>query len=126
MLRYQFHPDASLEYGEAVDYYIEINPLLADAFVAEVEYSILMIRKYPNWWRLVAGNFFARPRLCTENYQLRACSSISEHTLYSDANLFLRRNRQKTMDPQDCEWYLDNRDLVAQCHQQGLQKVDRE
>jgi hypothetical protein len=30
------------------------------------------------------------------------------------------------MDPQDCEWYLDNRDWVAQCHQQGLQKVDRE
>ena len=56
MLRYQFHPDASLEYGEAVDYYIEINPLLADAFVAEVEHAILMIRKYPNRWRLVAGN----------------------------------------------------------------------
>ena len=56
MLRYQFHPDASLEYGEAVDYYIEINPLLADAFVAEVEHAILMIRKYPNRWRSVAGN----------------------------------------------------------------------
>jgi plasmid stabilization system protein ParE len=56
MLRYQFHPDASLEYGEAVDYYIEINPLLADAFVAEVEHAILMIRKYPSRWRLIAGN----------------------------------------------------------------------
>lgn len=56
MLRYQFHPDASLEYGEAVDYYIEINPLLADAFVAEAEHAILMIRKYPNRRRLVAGN----------------------------------------------------------------------
>ena len=56
MLRYQFHPDASLEYGEAVDYYIKINPLLADAFVAEVEHAILMVRNYPNRWRLVAGN----------------------------------------------------------------------
>ena len=56
MLRYHFHPDASLEYGEAVDYYIDINPLLADAFVAEVEHAILMIRKYPNRWRSVAGN----------------------------------------------------------------------
>ena len=37
MLGYQFHPEASLEYGEAVDYFIEINPLLADAFVGEVE-----------------------------------------------------------------------------------------
>jgi hypothetical protein len=42
MLRYQFHPDASLEYSDAVDYYIEINPLLADAFVAEVEHAILI------------------------------------------------------------------------------------
>ena len=55
MLRYQFHPDASLEYGEAVDYYIEINPLLADAFVAEVEHAILMIRKYPNRWSEGSG-----------------------------------------------------------------------
>jgi hypothetical protein len=29
--------------------------LLADAFVAEVEHAILMIRKHPNRWRLVAG-----------------------------------------------------------------------
>jgi plasmid stabilization system protein ParE len=56
MLGYQFHPDASLEYGEAVVYYIEINPLLADAFVGEVEHAISMIRKYPNRWRLIAGN----------------------------------------------------------------------
>jgi len=28
----------------------------ADAFVAEVEHAILMIRKYPNRWRSVAGN----------------------------------------------------------------------
>jgi hypothetical protein len=54
MLGYQFHPEASLEYGEAVDYYIEINPLLADAFVGEVEHAISMIRKYP--WRLVDEN----------------------------------------------------------------------
>ena len=56
MLGYQFHPDASLEYGEAVDYYIEINLLLADAFVGEVEHAISMIRKYPNRWRLVDEN----------------------------------------------------------------------
>ena len=56
MLGYQFHPEASLEYGEAVDYYIEINPLLADAFVGEVEHAISMIRKYPNRWRLVDEN----------------------------------------------------------------------
>ena len=56
MLGYQFHPEASLEYVEAVDYYIEINPLLADAFVGEVEHAISMIRKYPNRWRLVDEN----------------------------------------------------------------------
>lgn len=56
MLGYQFHPEASLEYGEAVDYYIEINPLLADAFVGEAEHAISMIRKYPNRWRLVDEN----------------------------------------------------------------------
>ena len=56
MLGFQFHPDASLEYGEAVDYYSEINPLLADAFVAEVEHAISMIRKYPDRWRLIAGD----------------------------------------------------------------------
>ena len=56
MLGYQFHPDASLEYVEAVDYYIQINPLLADAFVGEVEPAISMVRKYPNRWRLIGGN----------------------------------------------------------------------
>ncbi len=62
MLCYQFHPEASLEYGEAVDYYIEINPLLVDAFVGEVEHAISMIRKYPNRWRSVDEN--VRRYLC--------------------------------------------------------------
>ena len=53
MLGFEFHPDASAEYDEAVDYYKQINLLLAQAFVLEIEHGIGMICKHPDRWRAV-------------------------------------------------------------------------
>ncbi len=53
MLGFEFHPEASAEYDEAVDYYKQINLLLAQAFVLEIEHGIGMICKHPDRWRVV-------------------------------------------------------------------------
>ena len=53
MLGFEFHPEASAEYGEAIDYYKQIKSLLAQAFLEEIEHGIGMIRKHPDRWRVV-------------------------------------------------------------------------
>ena len=40
MLGFEFHPQASAEYGEAIDYYKQINSLLAQAFLEEIDAKI--------------------------------------------------------------------------------------
>ncbi len=50
-MKYYFHPDALREYSEAVQYYSEISPSLASAFVVQVENGINQILLYPQAWQ---------------------------------------------------------------------------
>lgn len=55
MRTYGFHPEASLELSEAFDHYLEIDNKLAESFVSEIEYSLLIARRSPERWRIVEG-----------------------------------------------------------------------
>ena len=55
MNQYGFHPEASLEFTGAIDFYAKINPGLAEAFISEVEEAISVIRQSPERWRAVDG-----------------------------------------------------------------------
>jgi len=52
-MRYEFHPEAFEEYGEAASWYETREPGLALRFVSEVEDAIGRILDGPERWRLV-------------------------------------------------------------------------
>jgi plasmid stabilization system protein ParE len=54
MVEYAFHPDALLEYAEAVNYYLlHASPDIAERFVALVESAVKAIVAAPERWPLV-------------------------------------------------------------------------
>ena len=54
MRSYGFHPEALTEYQDAVRFYFrDASPLVAAAFVAEVESSIANVLSQPETWRVV-------------------------------------------------------------------------
>ena len=50
-MKYFFHPEALHEYSEAAQYYFEISPSLASAFITQVENGINQILLYPQAWQ---------------------------------------------------------------------------
>ena len=52
-MRYEFHPEALEEYGEAASWYETREPGLALRFVSEVEDAIGRVLDGPERWRLV-------------------------------------------------------------------------
>jgi len=50
-MNYYFHPEALQEYTEAIQYYFEISPSLANAFISQVENGINQILLYPQAWQ---------------------------------------------------------------------------
>jgi toxin ParE1/3/4 len=52
-MKYVFHPEALTEYADAVRYYAEIRPELAQRFVDAVENTIYQIREAPTRWRAI-------------------------------------------------------------------------
>ncbi len=46
-MRYVFHPEALMEYAEAVQFYVEQRSEVAQAFVNAIEEAIYRIREYP-------------------------------------------------------------------------------
>lgn len=54
MASYAFHPEASTEYLKATRYYLDrASPLVAAAFVAEIEAAIKSVLALPAAWRVV-------------------------------------------------------------------------
>jgi hypothetical protein len=49
-MKYYFHPEALHEYAEATQHYVEISPLLAGAFVAQIENGISQLLLHPQAW----------------------------------------------------------------------------
>jgi len=56
MSPYGFHPEAAKEFTEAIGFYAEINPRLAEEFLAEIEHSITVVCRNPERWRVVDGD----------------------------------------------------------------------
>ena len=52
-MRLEFHPEALMEYEEAVRYYAEHNPAAAERFIAAVEEAADRILESPERWRLL-------------------------------------------------------------------------
>lgn len=52
-MNYYFHPEALHEYTEAAQYYSEISPSLASAFITQVENGINQILQYPQAWQAI-------------------------------------------------------------------------
>ena len=48
-----FHPDAALEFEEAVRYYHARGRMLGDRFAAEVRFAIRRIVETPDCWRVL-------------------------------------------------------------------------
>jgi toxin ParE1/3/4 len=54
MPSYGFHPEALSEYSEAAQYYLEhAPPIVAAAFIAEIEAAIKRILDAPTTWRVI-------------------------------------------------------------------------
>ncbi|NES77386.1 MULTISPECIES: type II toxin-antitoxin system RelE/ParE family toxin [unclassified Okeania] len=51
-----FHPEAQREMQEAVAYYDTINSILADKFIAEAEFTLNRIEKFPEAWPKLSAN----------------------------------------------------------------------
>ena len=52
-MNHVFHPDAALEFEEAVGYYRARGRVLGDRFAAEVRFSIRRILETPERWRVL-------------------------------------------------------------------------
>lgn len=52
-MNYHFHPEALHKYAEATQYYAEISPSIASAFVAQIEKGINQILLYPQAWQSI-------------------------------------------------------------------------
>ncbi len=46
-MKYVFHPEALTEYAQAVEYYLQKNPKIAQAFIDAVEETVSRIRETP-------------------------------------------------------------------------------
>ena len=55
-MTYSFHPDAELEFNEAIDYYEECQINLGLEFVDEVYKAIQRILIFPNAWEPLDGD----------------------------------------------------------------------
>lgn len=49
-MKYYFHPEALQEYSEAIQYYSDISPSLASAFIIQIENGIANILQFPQAW----------------------------------------------------------------------------
>ena len=52
-MRYDFHPEARLEYREAAAFYEARRPRLGAAFTVEIEAAIQKVLEAPDRWRFV-------------------------------------------------------------------------
>ena len=55
-MRYFFHPEAEIEFNEAIDYYEECKSGLGVEFAYEVHRTIERILKFPNAWQKMEGD----------------------------------------------------------------------
>jgi toxin ParE1/3/4 len=55
-MRHSFHPEALAEYEEAIRYFYEIDPKLAEGFIEEIEFAINAICRNPITWRIVESD----------------------------------------------------------------------
>lgn len=55
-MKYRFHPEALQEYLGSIDFYSDIDPTLAGAFVDEVEACVERIITHPDAWQIVEDN----------------------------------------------------------------------
>jgi toxin ParE1/3/4 len=53
MKDFGFHPEASLEFTDAIGHYNLISPRLAESFIGEIEHAIFCIRRNPDRWRII-------------------------------------------------------------------------
>ena len=49
-MTFSFHPEAELEFNQAIDYYEECQPNLGLDFVDEVYNTIQRVMAFPNAW----------------------------------------------------------------------------
>lgn len=52
-MKHIFHPEALEEYLDAVSYYYNINPRLAESFLKTIEIGIENITTFPETWPIV-------------------------------------------------------------------------
>lgn len=52
-MNHVFHPDAALEFEEAVCYYRALGRVLGDRFASEVRFTIHRILQTPERWRVL-------------------------------------------------------------------------
>ena len=55
-MRHGFHPEALAEYQEAIRYFYEVDPKVADSFIEEIECAIDAICRNPITWRVVESD----------------------------------------------------------------------
>lgn len=61
-MKHRYLRSAANEFSRAVDYYLDVDPLLAKRFVREVEASLRRILTHPHAWKPL-GNEFRRCRV---------------------------------------------------------------
>lgn len=87
-MTYRFHPEARLEYLEAIVHYLEAGDHLAEGFVAEVERGIASLLAHPDACTPAGKN--AR-RYILRRYPFAICYTVVGDTILIVALMHLKR-----------------------------------
>ncbi len=83
-----FHPDAEVEFIEAIDYYEDCAPGLGEDFSLEVFYSVQNILSYSNAWPILEDDV---RRCFTNRFPYAVLYSIEKNVIYILAVMHLHR-----------------------------------
>ncbi len=84
-----FHPDAELEFNEAIDYYEEVENGLGYDFSIEITNAISRIVAFPNAWPVIDENI---RRALVKRFPYGVLYSEDQGTVYIVAVMHLHRN----------------------------------
>jgi hypothetical protein len=84
-----FHPDAELEFNEAIDYYEDVTNGLGYDFSIEIANTISRIVAFPKAWPIIDGNI---RRSLVRRFPYGVLYSEDQKTVYVIAVMHLHRN----------------------------------
>lgn len=87
-MTFSFHPDAELEFNQAIDYYESIQEDLGNDFALEVYLTIQRVIEYPSAWPVIDGDL---RRSLLRRFPYGVLYSIEQESVFIVAVMNLHR-----------------------------------